>query len=279
TCDLIGPSILNVVKETDMPETSWVRVLNPTSIEQSVLRTSLLPGMLQVVKYNWDHQNQDVSGFEIGRIHFKDEDGYKEQSVAAIALSGKSMPHCWDEKIKEVDFFTLKGIVENLLGELQVPNVSFQQSSIAALHPGRQASIVSGSVVLGALGEVHPAILRRLDVPQRILFAELNLHDLMQVCAKHVKMQPLPIYPGSERDLTLTLNESIAIDVILNAVYAVHSKYLENVSVMDVYRSDKLGAGLKNVTFRFSYRDREKTIAQEIVDAEHTRIVQTISKG
>jgi phenylalanyl-tRNA synthetase beta chain len=84
TCDLIGPSILDIVNEDEMPKKAWVRVLNPTSIEQSILRTSLLPGLLQAVKFNWDHQNHEIAAFEIGHIHFKDGDNYKEQSVAAI---------------------------------------------------------------------------------------------------------------------------------------------------------------------------------------------------
>ncbi|MEI8365803.1 MAG: phenylalanine--tRNA ligase subunit beta [Parachlamydiaceae bacterium] len=276
TCDLIGPSILDVIQETEMPESAWVRVLNPTSVEQSILRTSMLPGLLQVIKYNWDHQNQDVAGFEIGRIHFKDGDNYSEQSVAAIVLSGKSTPHYWGEKAQEADFFILKGIVENILNELQIPDISFKVGKIAALHSGRQAVIFSGSLAIGSLGEVHPAVLRRLDVPQKILFAEINLHHLLRLRSKDIKMQQLPIYPGSERDWTLTLKESTAIDDIFKAVYSVPSKHLENVSLLDIYRSDKLGAGLKNVTLRFLYRDREKTIAQEKVDAEHARIMQSV---
>jgi len=276
TCDLIGPTILDVIKETEVPESSWVRVLNPTSVEQSVLRTSLLPGLLQVVKYNWDHQTQDIAGFEIGRIHLKNGNEYIEQSVAAIVLSGKSKTHFWGDKDQNADFFDLKGIIENLLNELYIPEVSFKSNKIAALHSGRQAGIFSGKVEIGSIGELHPAVLRRLDVPQRILFAEINLHNLMSLRPQSVQMQQLPVFPGSERDWTITLKESIPIDDIFRSVYAVTSKHLENVTLLDIYRSEKLGAGLKNVTFRFFYRDNEKTIAQEIVDAEHAHIVQSI---
>lgn len=279
TCDLIGPSVLDIIKDHEMPESSWVRVVNPTSVEQSILRTSLLPGLLNVVKYNWDHQNQDVLGFEIGRIHFKDQEKYFEQSVLAVVMSGKSRPHHWDEKPKDVDFFDLKGIVENLLRELNVKNVSFKASSLAALHPGRQAAIYAGDLKIGTLGEVHPAVQRRLDVPQRIFFAEMNLHDLLQKRTPNEKVKPLPIFPGSERDWTLTLKEDVSADDVFKAIDGISSKYLENVSLVDIYRSDKLGNGLKNVTFRFYYRDTEKTMSQEKVDAEHARIVQGVSKA
>jgi len=279
TCDLIGPSILDIVKEDEMPKKAWVRVLNPTSIEQSILRTSLLPGLLQAVKFNWDHQNHNVAAFEIGRIHFKDGDHYKEQSVASIILTGKSRPQHWEVKPAEVDFYDLKGVLENLLEELRILGVEFRPTNNATLHPGRQAAIFAGSLEIGSFGEVHPAILRRLDVPQRILFAEINLHDLIQVRAKPAKMQDLPLYPGSERDLTLTLNDQIPIADVFAAIRKAPSGLLENVSLLDVYRSDKLGKDVKNVTFRFLYRDREKTLSQEKVDGEHQRIVDTIIKS
>lgn len=279
TCDLIGPSLLDVVHGTNIIETSWVKVLNPTSIEQSILRTSLLPGLLQVVKYNWDHQNQEIAGFEIGRIHFKEGENYHEQSVAAIVLSGKARPHHWDEKPKNYDFFDLKGILENLLTELNI-EVTFKINQIPMLHPGRQCSIYSGALEIGSFGEIHPSILRRLDVPQPILFAEINLNDLLQVRPKSdVQMQPIAVYPGSERDWTITLQESMQVDELFKAIHAISSRLLEKVSLQDIYRSDKLGKGLKNVTLRFFYRDQSKTVAQEKVDGEHARIVENVLKS
>jgi len=276
TCDLIGPSLLDVVGVGEMPEKTWVRVMNPVSIEQSILRTSLLPGLLQVVKYNWDRQNHDIAGFEIGRIHFKEGDHYCEQSMAAIVLSGKSAPHHWDEKAKDSDFYDLKGIVENVLNELRIADISFRPNQLQVFHSGRQASIFAGELEIGSLGEVHPTVLRRLDVPQRILFAEINLHDLYKVKAPESKMHPLPIYPGSERDWTITLKEEIPLADILKAIHTIPSKTLENVSLLDIYRSDKLGQGMKNATLRFMYRDWEKTISQEQVDAEHASILTNI---
>lgn len=278
TCDLIGPSLLNIVHDADMPEDSLVKVVNPTSIEQSILRTSLLPGLLQTVKYNWDHQNHDIAAFEIGRIHFKDGSHYKEQSVAGIVLSGKQRPNHWDVKARESNFYDLKGLVENLLSELRVADVAFKDEGLASFHPGRRSSVYAGSLKVGSLGEVHPSILRRLDVPQRILFAEINLHDLFQVRGPEPRMQEIPQYPGSERDWTLTLKEEIRVAEVFDAVHVAASPLLESTVLLDVYRSDKLGMGLKNITLRFLYRDRKKTISQEIVEAEHARIVTIVSE-
>lgn len=278
TCDLIGPSQMDVVKEEAMPPKNIVRVMNPTSIEQSTLRSSLLPGLLQVVKYNMDHQQPNVHGFEVGRIHFKDGDQYKEQSMAGIILTGKRAPHHWDEKPDDVDFYDLKGIVENLLTGLGIANVTFKNLSLKAFHSGRQASLFIDSLELGSIGEIHPAILRRLDVPQRILFAEISLHDLFQ--SRQVgeqRMQPLPVYPGSDRDWTVTLDENVPVEKVFSAIGIAASPYLEEATLLDIYRSDKLGKGLKNLTFRFIYRAKDKTIDQATVDAEHQRLIGIIS--
>lgn len=276
TCDLIGPSLLEIVQGNSKTDDYVAKVLNPTSVEQSILRTSLLPGLLQVVKYNWDNQNHHIAGFEIGRIHFKEGDQYKEQSIAGIILSGKQRPDHWGAKPSESDFFDLKGIVENVFKELKVKEATFQIGESDFFHPGRQASIVVGGMKVGMLGEVHPAIVRRLDVPQRLLFAEINLHDLYQLREEKQGIQPLPLYPGSERDWTITLSEAQPIAKVFEAIKGAQSQLLETVSLLDIYQSDKLGKGLKNATFRFLYRDQEKTVSQEVVDAEHGNIIAKV---
>lgn len=276
TCDLISPTILDTIEDQNINPESIVHVLNPTSIDQSVLRPSMLPGLLQLVKYNIDHQNHDISGFEIGKIHYKKEDQYKEQSVAGVILSGKSRPHHWEFKPYDLDFYDLKGIVESILKELGIDNIRFKENALSTFHSGRQAAIFAGTLAVGSLGEVHPKIQRKIDVPQRILYAELNLHDLFQVRKDEFKMVELPFYPGSERDWTLTLDEETPISEVLDKIQLIRSDVLEKVSILDVYRSDKLGNKRKNVTFNFLYRDREKTISQETVDAEHDRVTKEV---
>jgi phenylalanyl-tRNA synthetase beta chain len=278
TCDLIGPALMDIVKDNSMPPEAIIKVLNPTSIEQSVLRTSLLPGLLQVVKHNADHQIPDVHGFEVGRVHFKQGEQFIEQSVLGIVLSGNAFPVHWDQPAREMDFYDLKGMIENLFAGLRIKGVEFKQNNLDTFHSGRQASIFVGSLEVGSMGEVHPAIQRRLDVPRRILFAELNLPDLYRLCPAENKMEALPLYPASERDWTITVKEEVPVEQVLNVLLQTPSRLLESTHLVTVYRSEKLGTGLKNVTFHFVYRDRKKTIAQETVDAEHARIIEQAQK-
>ncbi len=276
TCDLIGPSMLEAMEGPVMDPENVVKVLNPVSIEQSVLRTSLLPGLLQVAKHNYDNECRNISGFEIGRIHFKEGDQYKEQSMAAVLLMGKRHPGHWERKNDEVDFFDLKGMIESLLVETGVAGYEVQNRELHFFHPGRQCSVHIGGQEIGSLGEIHPAILRRLDLPARIYYAEIDLHLLYQLRNNQYQYQPIPAYPASDRDLTITMEENAPVQEIFDAVSSVKSRLLENVSLIDIYRGDNIGAGKKNVTLRFIYRNVKKTVSQEAVDAEHTRITTQI---
>lgn len=277
TCDLVGPNLLQIIQDDTTPLESLIKVLNPTSIEQSILRTSLLPGLLQVVKYNFDHQNHNVAGFEVGRIHFREREQFQEQSVMGVILMGEaSRPH-WDQERRSIDFFDLKGIIENVLGAFGITDYEVRNLGIKTFHSGRQASFFIGSLELGSMGEIHPAIQRRLDLPQRILFAEFNLQDMMKVAKRLEKVSPLAIYPASDRDWTVTVKDSIPFTTLLEVIKAQHSTLLEEVTLKDIYRSEKLGKGNQNMTLHFIYRDPAKTIEQQVVDAEHRRLTEAVT--
>lgn len=275
TCDLIGPSILEIASDPNTPEDAYIKVLNPTSVEQSILRTSLLPGLLQLVKFNSDHEVPNVAGFEVGRVHSKNGDQYKEQTVAGIVLSGKSAPSYFNPNPHEIDFYDLKGMIENLLNGLNIKRFSFRTSSLSTFHSGRQAVILVDSHEVGTLGEIHPSIQRKLDTSERILYAEINLHDLFKASRSELKMKAIPIYPSSQRDWTVTLNEQVPLQQLIGSIQRIPSTLLEEVSLKDVFRSEKLGKDKKNMTLHFVYRHAEKTISQEEVDQEHLRIIET----
>lgn len=278
-CDLIGPSLFKVAYGTEETPKGSIAVLNPVSVEQSVLRISLLPGLLQVVKHNYDRECRDIAGFEIGRVHFKDGDklpeNMVEQTVLAVILSGKSSPSAYDPKPHALDFRDLKGIIENLLRGLGIENYTCRRSSLTTLHPGKQASIFVGGLEIGTLGEIHPSIQRSLDMLQPIYYAELNLLDLFRVRKQDSKMKALPVFPASERDWTVTLIEKASVQQVLDAIKATPSSLLEEVKLVAVYRSPSLGKNKKNVTFNFIYRDNNKTVEQAKVDQEHARITES----
>jgi phenylalanyl-tRNA synthetase beta chain len=277
TCDLISPALAQLTTENTTKDV-LINVLHPASIDQSVLRPSLLPGLLQVVKFNSDHQTKQINAFEIGKIHFKEGSYYKEQTMIGIILAGHTSPYHWESKSKEMDFFDLKGKVENLLISLGINNAIFEQSHLHNFHSGRQARIKVNDFYIGALGEVHPSHLVALDIGSRTFFAELNLHALFHLEKKQLQVMDIPAYPGSERDWTFTVKEELHIDNILNSIQQVHLPLLEKVVLLDLYRSPQLGKDRKNVTLRFLYREKEKTISLEAVEREHAKMMQEVVK-
>src|SRR4029077_19779517 len=141
-------------------------------------RPSLLPGLLQSAKRNFNYKNQNLAAFEIGRIHFLQERKLIEEPMAAILLSGESFPADWSRKTQKSDFFDLKGYLENLFLAMRIPSPSLRPTKHPTFHPQRQAGIYCEDVLVGLCGEIHPALLESSDIKQRILYAELNLHLL-----------------------------------------------------------------------------------------------------
>ncbi len=276
TCDLIGPKLIETINNPVMPEENVVKVLNPTSVEQSVLRTSLLPGLLHVAKHNYDRECHHVSGFEIGRVHFKEEGQFREQSMAAILLMGNRNPSHWERKENEIDFFDLKGIIEALFHETGIQSFTMRNRSVSHFHPGRQGTVFVEDLEVGTMGELHPSIIRQLDVPKKIYYAEIDLHLLYRVRKTEFVMRDIPFYPASDRDLTMTIKESQSLQSVFDCIDSVKSRLLEKVSLIDIYQGKQVGEGNKNITLRFVYRNLKKTVSQEAVDAEHARITSQI---
>lgn len=277
TCDLISPTQAALISTDTFPSRTLIKILNPHSVEQSVMRPSLLPGMLSIIRYNEDHGIESVSGFEVGRVHFTAKDKYFEPPVAAVVLTGKKTPEHWETQSADADFFDLKGIVENLMNGLKISTFSLAPSSYANFHPGRQAAIMIGNVEAGILGEVHPLTLQQAGLKRPVFYAEINLQDVQPYIPPSIRMERLPQYPSSSRDWTATVDEEIPVGKLLNAIASMPSDLLESVTLLDIYRSHALGPSMKNVTLRFVYRDRHRTVSQADVEQEHLRITKNIS--
>lgn len=267
TCDLISPKLASLAQELSLSKDPFLQTLHSKSEEYSILRPSLLPGLLQVIQSNIDQKNHTFSAFELGRIHFQQKGIPVEFPMAAIVLTGKEAPNHWDRKPIDSDFFTLKGLVENLLSGLRIP-VQFASSIHPTFHPGRQADIFAGALHVGTLGELHPNLLATLGIKQRVYYAELGAHHLQTSAAPPAKYSPIAQFPSSERDWTLPIHPQTNISTLFDAIRKVGSPLLEKFELIGTYRS----AEKNNVTIRFTYRDKNKTVSFEEVEAEHARL-------
>jgi phenylalanyl-tRNA synthetase beta chain len=273
TCDLISPKLADLVPEIVLSRSHLLQTLHSKSEEYSVLRPSLLPGLLQVVRKNFDQKNQTLRAFELGRIHFLQEQKPVEFPMIALLLTGKEAPHHWDRKPNEADFFDLKGLLENLLDGIRVPSYTFAPSKHPSFHPTQQADLFLNSLFVGTLGQLHPTLLAKLDIKEPVYYAELNAHSIQTHRAPPPHMKPLPQFPSSERDWTLPLNPTTPLATLFEAIRSLHLPLLEHVSLLDLFQTPEK----KNATFRFVYRDPSKTLSFEEVEAAHAHLMSSVT--
>jgi phenylalanyl-tRNA synthetase beta chain len=267
-CDLISSKLATIAQELSHSKSVLLQTLHSKSEEYSILRPSLLPGVLHSIRLNLDQRNQNLPIFELGRIHFLQKEQPIEIPMMAIALTGKESPHHWDQKPSDADFYTLKGLVENLLQGLRISPFTFTSSEHPAFHPSRQANLFINSFCIGTIGEIHPQLLEKFDIKQRVYYAEINAQSLQSHQAPPPRMIPLPQFPSSERDWTIPLPPKTFLSTLTDAIRSASVPLLEKFELIDLFtKNDK-----HNATFRFTYRDLTKTISSAEVDAAHEHL-------
>lgn len=271
TCDLISPKKIDLIPELSSTM-RLLKTLHSKSEDYSILRPSLLPGLLDSIRLNFDQKNNRICAFEIGRVHFQNKETPIEYPMCAVVLSGKARPSHWEQKPIDFDFFDLKGMIENLLMGLRYPSIQIKPSKHPTFHPSRQAEIFIEDLCVGSLGEIHPNILEKMDIDQKVYYAELNVDYLQNKKPAPSKMKPLPLFPSSERDWTLPLDPKTPIQTIFHAIQSTQIRLLEHFELIDLYSTeDKV-----HLTLRFTYRDPSKTVSFEEVETSHHRLIEEV---
>lgn len=274
TCDLISPAFAEIAL-LNLNIQDLITVKHYKSIDQSILRPTLLPSFLETIKFNQDHNNLDFPAFEISKVHYKNNNEYLEKDAAAITLSGKRNPHIWDKTNFDMNFYDLKGILENILSAYLGKNFKFSASQFRGFHPSRQAIIHFTQENFAVLGEVHPSVLKTFDIKKKVFYAEIDLTYLRKNQKKQTQFKDISLFPGSQRDLTVSLNEKDLTQKVFDIIEKIKSPILEKSYLLDLYRSAE---NKNNVTFRFIYRDKNKTVSNEEVETEHEKITNEIIK-
>jgi phenylalanyl-tRNA synthetase beta chain len=256
-----------------------VRIRNPLTEEQTVMRTTMIYSLLLNAKRNADVGRFNLKLFEVGRTFIRREEGMQPQEKNRVAclITGCRYEDRWHFRDLPADFYDLKGCVENILDVLRIPDPSFRSGvSEPFLRPGKSCGVLSGEEPIGFLGEVHPDLLSRMDLTGSILVCELDLDFLAEYYSAKAPFSSIPRFPSSSRDVALLIRRGLEAGELLRLVTDSHEVLLEKVKIFDVYESGNLPAGMKSLGLRFSYRSAERTLTDEEVNQVHDRIVQRI---
>lgn len=265
--------------------TRAVVLANPLSVERSVMRTSLLPGLAAAASRALRHGAREVRLFELGSS-FHPRDGEQlpdERATLAFMLLGEHEE--WFGSPRSLDFYDAKGHVEAVLRSVSghLPEVFVDDSLDARapyLHPRRRASVRLGGVVVGHLGEIHPDVVDAIDLGGRGLYVELDVARLLESATSvGVKMASgLPRFPAVTRDLALLVDETHPVDALRRSISEVGEALVERVELFDEYRGEHVPSGKRSLGFRITYRDAEATLTDARVDVVHGRIVDAMSR-
>ena len=256
-----------------------VRILNPLSEEQSLMRTTLAPSLLEVLRRNQSHNVWDVGLFEIGMVYFQKE-GQElpdERLTVGGLLAGSREEPSWSLKAETVDFFDLKGLVEELLDGLNVPETVFESRGCPAYYDlSASATVSTGGRVLGWLGRLSGPVARTFNLRGVPYIFEMDLGSIMLAQKGPRQFTLLPRYPAVERDLAVVLDKEVEAGRICGFIRKLGEEYLTEVFLFDAYEGPQVGEGRKSLAFRLRYRSLDRTLTDEEVNAIHERVTEKV---
>ena len=246
---------------------SQVHLPNPMSLDKSIVRTTLIPSLMNVYEYNKARGVSDIAIYEIAKTY---DTNYDEITKICGLLTGNYLTNTWQGSMK-VDFYVVKGILENLLDYMGYNGrYSFIRSDCNDLHPGVGANIILDGKKIGIVGKVHPNITKK-----DIYVFELNLNSLYGKTSK-LKYKEAFKYPSIEKDMAFIIDKKLDVSEVINTIKKASNKTLQNVSVFDIYEGDKIDSNKKSVAFSLSFNGVDHTLTDEEVMVVFNKIIDKV---
>jgi phenylalanyl-tRNA synthetase beta chain len=255
TYSFISPTYYDKIRwPADDPRRDSLKILNPLGEDTSIMRTTILPSMLEIIARNFAFRNRFVRFYELGKVYFKRADGLADEPrILSLGAYGDG-----------IDFYGLKGAVEELLDTLRIPDLRFvTERGNPSYHPGRCARVFSGETELGVLGQIHPLTAANYGVDEDIYCAELAFETLHEKRGAAPVYSPLPRFPATTRDLSVVCAEDVTVGALTACIRDNGGCYLEDVRYVGVYRGLPIPAGRKSVTFALTMRAPDQTLTVE----------------
>ena len=268
TYTLVSPEMAKLLKYESREN---VILPNPMSADKSVVRTSVLPSLLNVYEYNKARKVNDVCLYEISKTY---DINYVEDTKIAILMKGNYITNEWQNHNVKIDFYLIKGIIENLLDYLGLKNrYAFMVDNIPDMHPGMSARIYLDRKPIGMIGRIHPSLYK-----DEIYVAELSMNELMKPI-KPIKYKEAPKYPGITKDMAFIVNKDVTSDTLINQIKKSGGRLLTDVHVFDVYTGENVLENEKSLAFSLTFQDDTRTLTDEEVNIIFNKIIEDVENN
>lgn len=259
-----------------------VALLNPLVDEHAVMRTTLLPGLLQTASRNFSLRNFNLRLFEMRRVYWINPGGELPDEPLHVAgiMTGLRAPEGWNQLKEPVDFFDLKGVVETVADLFKLPRLDFVQGGVEPFyHPGKSAALLCRDTLIGTLGEIHPDVQEAFELERTVYYFELDFAKLIELSAEQVKIVPPSRFPDTYRDIAMLVNLQTPAAAVVDCIKGVKSDKVTIVEIFDVYTGDKIPADQKSLAVRVRYGSSERTLTDDEVNRIHQKIVGALTAG
>ena len=263
----------------DDPLRNVVALRNPLSKEAAVLRTTLIPGLLRTIALNLNRDMRDLMLCELSKVfHRQDEILPLEPQLLTLAVTGKSGGQHWAQPARPLDFYDLIGVLEMITEQLRLQRFKVAAAPVPYCHPGKSGLITLGDEAIGAVGELHPAVLAAFDLSQAATIAEIDFDRLIGQGIQPARYRQVPRFPAVTRDLSIVVDAAVEAGRILAFIQDFQPDLIRTVRLFDVYAGKPVPTGKKSLSFTLTYRADDRTLTDEEVNSIQTRVVEQLSQ-
>ena len=270
TYSFISPKFYDkILMEPDSPLRKSIVISNPLGEDTSIMRTTALPSMLNILSQNYKNRNLSAKLYEIATVYIPTEEGKLpiEKQNVVIGEYGEAS-----------DFYTLKGTVCQLLSRLNINNVKFNAfDKNLSYHPGRCAEVIVNETVIGILGEIHPAVTKNYDINTKVYSAVISFNSLLEFSNEEVEYKQLPKFPAVTRDLALICDDSVTVATLEDVIKSSIGKNLEKILLFDIYKGEQIAQNKKSVAFNLTLRSQTETLTDIECDKVISKCIASLN--
>ncbi|WP_294469119.1 phenylalanine--tRNA ligase subunit beta [uncultured Ruminococcus sp.] len=278
TFSFISPKYFDkIALPADSKLRNTVTIMNPLGEDTSVMRTTIVPSILEVVGRNYSYRNPECYVFELGNEYIPVEGEVLPNEPVRLGIG-------FYDTETGADFYTLKGMVEGLMNAVGAENIEYERPAddcefdeVSAFHPGRCAVVKVDGRQIGIFGELHPKVMENYGIEARTYAAKINIPELMELSCDTKTYKPLPKFPATTRDLSVVCDEEVPAAVLEKVIRKAVGGILESVTLFDVYRGEQIEAGKKSVSYSISMRSLEGTLTDDQADKAMEKAVKELS--